>query len=205
MPTTTTRATGRTTDSPGGPARHGWGHPPVIAQSHRFQLGTRAGLCPERSAVKSWSDAVRAAGLYRRGVDERHAPRSVKSDSSRTSPYARLAVSGGSRSAAGAVLRCRRGPPAGGGLPAPGQGAAALGRPGRGPCPGRRAANPHLDLRPDLTTVPLHGVEPSHVVPATRAGDHSRLVVAFRKSAQARVTAPSPAQAASAPPSRAGE
>ena len=54
-----------------------------------------------------------------------------------------------------------------------------------------RAANPHLDLRPDLTTVPLHGVEPSHVVLATRAGDHSLLVVAFRKSAQP--TSPLPA------------
>jgi hypothetical protein len=40
-------------------------------------------------------------------------------------------------------------------------------------------------LRPDLTTVPLEGVEPSHVVLATRAGDHDRLVAAFRKSAQA--------------------
>ena len=45
-------------------------------------------------------------------------------------------------------------------------------------------------LRPDLTTVPLHGVEPSHVVLATRAGDHSRLVAAFRKSAEAHLTGP---------------
>ncbi|GAA2279162.1 LysR family transcriptional regulator [Streptomyces atrovirens] len=37
--------------------------------------------------------------------------------------------------------------------------------------------------RPDLTTVPLHGVEPSHVVVATRAADSSRLVAAFRVSA----------------------
>lgn len=44
--------------------------------------------------------------------------------------------------------------------------------------------------RPDLTTVPLHDVEPSHVVLATRAGDHSRLVAAFRKSAQALLTGP---------------
>ncbi|MBC3840622.1 LysR family transcriptional regulator [Streptacidiphilus sp. 4-A2] len=36
--------------------------------------------------------------------------------------------------------------------------------------------------RPDLTTVPLHGVEPSHVVLATRAADPSRLVAAFRTS-----------------------
>ncbi|MGH3197410.1 MAG: LysR family transcriptional regulator [Streptosporangiaceae bacterium] len=43
-------------------------------------------------------------------------------------------------------------------------------------------------LRPDLTTVPLHGVDPSHVVLATRAGDRSRLVAAFRQSAQAHLT-----------------
>ncbi len=42
--------------------------------------------------------------------------------------------------------------------------------------------------RPDLTTVPLYGVEPGHVVLATRAGDHNRLVAAFRKSAQACLT-----------------
>src|SRR6478735_5820343 len=35
--------------------------------------------------------------------------------------------------------------------------------------------------RPDLTTIPLDGVEPSHVVLATRAGDRGRLVTAFRK------------------------
>ncbi|MBO0883641.1 MAG: LysR family substrate-binding domain-containing protein, partial [Mycobacterium sp.] len=45
-------------------------------------------------------------------------------------------------------------------------------------------------LRPDLTTVPLEGVEPSHVVLATRADDRSRLVAAFRKTAQAHLTAP---------------
>ena len=39
--------------------------------------------------------------------------------------------------------------------------------------------------RPDLTTIPLDGVEPSHVVLATRAGDRGRLVTAFRKCAQA--------------------
>src|SRR5438309_806535 len=37
--------------------------------------------------------------------------------------------------------------------------------------------------RPDLTTIPLDGVEPSHVVLATRAGDRGRLVAAFRKCA----------------------
>jgi DNA-binding transcriptional LysR family regulator len=45
-------------------------------------------------------------------------------------------------------------------------------------------------LRPDLTTIPLDGVEPSHVVLATRAGDRSRLVAAFRKYAQAHLTGP---------------
>ena len=44
--------------------------------------------------------------------------------------------------------------------------------------------------RPDLTTIPLHGVEPSHVVLATRAGDRGRLVGAFRKCAQAHLTGP---------------
>jgi DNA-binding transcriptional LysR family regulator len=52
-------------------------------------------------------------------------------------------------------------------------------------------------LRPDLTTVPLEGVDPSHVVLATRAGDHSRLVAAFHKSAEAHLTGPP-----SVPPAR---
>ena len=39
-------------------------------------------------------------------------------------------------------------------------------------------------IRPDLTTIPLHGVDPSHVVLATRAGDRSRLVAAFGRSAR---------------------
>jgi DNA-binding transcriptional LysR family regulator len=46
-------------------------------------------------------------------------------------------------------------------------------------------------LRPDLTTVPLEGVEPSHVALATRAGDRSRLVAAFRKYAEAHLSGPS--------------
>lgn len=45
-------------------------------------------------------------------------------------------------------------------------------------------------LRPDLTTIPLEGVEPSHVVVACRADDRSRLVAAFRKLAEANLTAP---------------
>jgi DNA-binding transcriptional LysR family regulator len=43
-------------------------------------------------------------------------------------------------------------------------------------------------LRPDLTTIPLEGVEPAHVVLATRADDRGRLVAAFRKYAQAQLT-----------------
>jgi DNA-binding transcriptional LysR family regulator len=45
-------------------------------------------------------------------------------------------------------------------------------------------------FRPDVTTVPLHDVEPSHVVVATRADDHNRLLAAFRKTAQAHLTGP---------------
>jgi DNA-binding transcriptional LysR family regulator len=45
-------------------------------------------------------------------------------------------------------------------------------------------------LRPDLTTIPLEGVEPSHVVVACRADDRSRLVAAFRKLAGQHLTAP---------------
>jgi DNA-binding transcriptional LysR family regulator len=55
-------------------------------------------------------------------------------------------------------------------------------------------------VRPDLTTVPLRGVEPSHVVLATRANDRNRLVAAFRKSAQAHLTGPCPADPSSVPP-----
>jgi len=55
-------------------------------------------------------------------------------------------------------------------------------------------------LRPDLTTIPLHGVEPSHVVLATRAEDRSRLVAAFRKSAHDCLTGPGPVEPASIPP-----
>ena len=39
-------------------------------------------------------------------------------------------------------------------------------------------------LHPNLTTVPLRGVEPIHVLLATRAGDGGRLVAAFRKCAR---------------------
>src|ERR1700744_5886912 len=45
-------------------------------------------------------------------------------------------------------------------------------------------------LRPDITTIPLEGVEPSHVVVACRADDRSRLVAAFRKLAEVHTTAP---------------
>jgi DNA-binding transcriptional LysR family regulator len=50
----------------------------------------------------------------------------------------------------------------------------------------------HARLRPDLTTVPLEGVEPSHVVVASRAGDRSRLVTAFCKLAEVHLTGPAP-------------
>jgi DNA-binding transcriptional LysR family regulator len=50
-----------------------------------------------------------------------------------------------------------------------------------------------MQLRADLTTVPLRGVDPSHVVVATRTGDRGRLVAAFRKSARDRLPSPSAA------------
>jgi DNA-binding transcriptional LysR family regulator len=40
-------------------------------------------------------------------------------------------------------------------------------------------------LRPDLTMIPLEGVEPSHVVLVTRAGDANPLVAAFGRYARA--------------------
>ena len=49
---------------------------------------------------------------------------------------------------------------------------------------------PGRHLRPDLVTIPLAGVAPSHVVLATRAGDRSRLVAAFSKSARDCLTFP---------------
>jgi DNA-binding transcriptional LysR family regulator len=48
-------------------------------------------------------------------------------------------------------------------------------------------------LRPDLTTVPLEGVEPSRVVVVTRARDRNGLVTAFRRYAQAHLTGPASA------------
>jgi DNA-binding transcriptional LysR family regulator len=53
------------------------------------------------------------------------------------------------------------------------------------------AGGSHISaLRPDLTTIPLDGVEPCHVVVACRADDRSRLVAAFRKLAEQHLTAP---------------
>jgi DNA-binding transcriptional LysR family regulator len=49
---------------------------------------------------------------------------------------------------------------------------------------GLRAAG----LHPDLTTIPLDGVEPSHVVLATRASDRNTLVAAFRTCTHDRLT-----------------
>ncbi|MGW7367732.1 LysR family transcriptional regulator [Streptomyces sp. NPDC054841] len=54
-------------------------------------------------------------------------------------------------------------------------------------------------LRPDLTTVPLEGVEPSHVVLATRDRDRNGLVAAFRTYARAHLTGLGPTGPASAP------
>ncbi|MCI2424074.1 LysR substrate-binding domain-containing protein [Saccharopolyspora sp. K220] len=45
-------------------------------------------------------------------------------------------------------------------------------------------------LRPDLVAIPLEGVEPSHVVLATRAGERSRLVADFTKLAEELLTGP---------------
>ncbi|NUW44155.1 LysR family transcriptional regulator [Nonomuraea rhodomycinica] len=65
------------------------------------------------------------------------------------------------------------------------------------------AAGPiFVNLRPDLTSVPLEDVEPSHVVLATRAGDRNRLVPAFRTCARALLTG-SPASPSGAPKSSA--
>jgi DNA-binding transcriptional LysR family regulator len=47
-------------------------------------------------------------------------------------------------------------------------------------------------IRPDLTAIPLRGVEPGRVILASRAADRSRLVAAFRKSAQDCLTSPKP-------------
>ena len=67
--------------------------------------------------------------------------------------------------------------------------------------PGRIAAG---SLRPDLTTIPLDGVEPSHVVLATRAAERSRLVAAFRKSAHDCLTAPAMARSPTETPPQPG-
>ncbi|NUL05716.1 LysR family transcriptional regulator [Streptomyces lunaelactis] len=60
-------------------------------------------------------------------------------------------------------------------------------------------------LRPDLTTVPLEGVEPSHVVLATRTHERNGLVTAFRTYARAHLTGGDPADPESAPPSWSAE
>lgn len=49
-------------------------------------------------------------------------------------------------------------------------------------------------IRPDITAIPLQGVEPSHVVVATSADDRSRRVAAVRKLAEAHLTGPGPGQ-----------
>lgn len=40
-------------------------------------------------------------------------------------------------------------------------------------------------LRPDLTAIPINGIEPGQVVLATRANDRNRLIPAFRRIAKA--------------------
>ncbi|MFJ7904226.1 LysR family transcriptional regulator [Streptomyces sp. NPDC096198] len=52
-------------------------------------------------------------------------------------------------------------------------------------------------LRPDLLVIPLEGVEPSHVVLATRADERSRLVAEFSACARALLTGPAEPPAAS--------
>jgi DNA-binding transcriptional LysR family regulator len=47
-----------------------------------------------------------------------------------------------------------------------------------------------MNVRPDLVLIPLTDVPPGHIVLATRAGDRSRLVAAFGRSARALLTAP---------------
>jgi DNA-binding transcriptional LysR family regulator len=54
-------------------------------------------------------------------------------------------------------------------------------------------------FRPDLTTVPLAGVEPSHVVLASRAGEKTRLITAFRMCAEAHITGPRPVSQGTSP------
>lgn len=54
------------------------------------------------------------------------------------------------------------------------------------------AGNDLYRLRPDITAIPLDGVEPAHVVLATRADDRGRLVSAFRRCAETLLTGPGP-------------
>ncbi|MEU9831941.1 LysR substrate-binding domain-containing protein [Streptosporangium sp. NPDC048047] len=60
------------------------------------------------------------------------------------------------------------------------------------------AGSVFVSLRPDITSIPLEGVEPSHVVLATWAGDRNRLVPAFRRSAKTLLTGSRAAPRASA-------
>lgn len=45
-------------------------------------------------------------------------------------------------------------------------------------------------MRPDLVAIPIEGVEPSHVVLATRAGERNRLVADFARLAEQYITEP---------------
>jgi DNA-binding transcriptional LysR family regulator len=51
-------------------------------------------------------------------------------------------------------------------------------------------ASSSTTFRHDLAEIPLRGVEPVHVVLATRTGDRNRLVTAFRRAARTHLTAP---------------
>jgi DNA-binding transcriptional LysR family regulator len=55
------------------------------------------------------------------------------------------------------------------------------------------ATVPLASVRPDLTTIPIENIEPSHVALATRAGDRGPLVTAFRKYARSHLTGSAPA------------
>ena len=49
-----------------------------------------------------------------------------------------------------------------------------------------------IRLRPDVTMIPLQGIDPGQVVLATRANDRNPLVAAFHRSARAHLTGPVP-------------
>lgn len=52
------------------------------------------------------------------------------------------------------------------------------------------AAGASARMRPDLVAIPLVGVEPSHVVLATRSGERNRLIADFASLAEEHITSP---------------